>query len=153
MPSSFAATIATTAKASFTSNRSTSSTDQPAFSSNLRIAGTGAVVKRDGSCAWAALATTVATTGSPKRSATLRRVITSAAAPSEMEELFAAVMVPSGTKAGLSEGILSGRALPGCSSVSTSVSPPRPGTVTAAISRWKAPLAIAACARSSDRTA
>jgi hypothetical protein len=66
--------------------------------------------------------------------ATLARVSTKAAAPSEIDEEVAAVIVPSLAKAGLSEGILSGLPLPGASSVSTTVSPARLLTVTATIS-------------------
>ena len=53
-------------------------------------------------------------------------------------------------KAGLSVGILSGRPLPGCSSVSTTISPPRVLTVTATISPANAPVAMASWARRSD---
>jgi len=48
-------------------------------------------------------------------------VRTTAAAPSEIEEEVAAVIVPSFAKAGFSCGILSGRPRPGASSVSTLV--------------------------------
>ena len=153
MPNSCAAIIATTANASFTSNRSTSSTAHPAFSCTLRIAGTGAVANFAGSWAWAAVATTVAMIGKPCASATLRRVIINAAAPSETEEALAAVIVPSLTKAGLSDGIFSGFAFPGCSSVARIVSPSRPVAVTGTISLANAPLAIASFARLSDRIA
>jgi len=54
--------------------------------------------------------------------ASLARIMTSAAAPSEIELEFAAVTVPPSRKAGLSVGILSGRAFGGCSSVETSAS-------------------------------
>ena len=111
------------------------------------------MVNRPGAWAWAAVATTRASWRSPCAAATLARVITKAAAPSEMDEALAAVIVPSLAKAGLSEGIFSGFALLGCSSVSTTVAPPRPATVTGSISRAKAPPAIAAFARSSERIA
>src|SRR3546814_5706596 len=52
----------------------------------------------------------------PNRSATDWRVITSAAAPSEIDEALAAVIVPSLAKAGLSVGILAASTLAGCSS-------------------------------------
>ena len=55
----------------------------------------------------------------PSFSAAERRIITSAAAPSEIEEELAAVMVPPSRNAGLSVGILSGLALNGDSSTPT----------------------------------
>src|SRR5258706_15456168 len=55
--------------------------------------------------------------GGARRSAVERRIITRAAAPSEIELEFAAVTVPSLRKAGLRVGILSKLALKGCSSV------------------------------------
>ena len=61
--------------------------------------------------------------------------------------------MPSLRNAGLSVGILSSRALKGCSSRETTVSPPRPGTVTGAISQSKPPSWLAAWARSVDATA
>ncbi len=63
---------------------------------------------------------------------------------------LAAVIVPSLRNAGRSDGILSSFALRGPSSLSTTVSPPRPLTVTGAISSANAPLAAAACARLTD---
>ena len=93
------------------------------------------------------MATIRATGFSPLASASDWRVSTSAAAPSEIDELVAAVIVPSLAKAGFSVGILSGRPRPGASSVSTTVSPPRPWMVTGTISSSKAPLSIAALAR------
>jgi len=77
----------------------------------------------------------------------LPRVRTTAAAPSEIDELVAAVIVPSFEKAGFSCGILSGRPRPGASSVSTMVSPARLLMVTGTISSLKPPLSIAALAR------
>src|SRR3546814_910098 len=65
--------------------------------------------------------------------ATLARVMTSAAAPSDMDDALAAVIVPASAKAGFNKAIFSGLAFPGCSSVSTSISPPRPGTITGTI--------------------
>src|SRR3546814_8806737 len=82
--------------------------------------------------------------------ATLARVMTSAAAPSDMDDALAAVIVPASAKAGFNKAIFSGLAFPGCSSVSTSISPPRPGTITGTISRAKAPLEIAILARRSE---
>ena len=64
-----------------------------------------------------------------------------------MDELDAAVMVPSFLKAGLRLVTLSSRALPGLSSVSITVSPARVLTVTGAISAANAPDWMAACAR------
>ena len=77
----------------------------------------------------------------------MARIITSAAAPSLMLELLAAVMVPSFLNAGLSVGILSSLTLPGPSSMAITVSPARPLTVTGVISAAKAPMSVAACAR------
>ena len=54
----------------------------------------------------------------PSFSAIERRIITSAAPPSEIELELAAVMVPSFLNAGLSAGILSNLALNGDSSIS-----------------------------------
>ena len=110
------AIIATTAKASLTSNRSMSDADQPAFSIAFRIANTGAVVNRAGAWACAAWLTTRAIGGDAEPSGTLARVITRAAAPSEIDEALAAVIVPSFEKAGFSVGILATSPLPGCSS-------------------------------------
>jgi hypothetical protein len=78
----------------------------------------------------------------PLASAAAARQRTSAAAPSEIEEELAAVTVPPSRKAGFSCGIFSGRALPGCSSVSIRVSPLRDVTVTGATSASKAPLSM-----------
>jgi hypothetical protein len=115
--------------------------------------GTGAVVNNPGSCACDACATIRAIGLRPSFAAVLARISTSAAAPSEIDEELAAVTVPSLAKAGLSVGILSKRALPGCSSSRTTTSPPRSCTVTGAISRLNAPLVIASCARFKDCTA
>ena len=105
----------------------------------LSAAGTGAVGKRAGSWAWLAWPRMRARTGRPAARASLSRISTSAAAPSEIDEELAAVTVPSGRKAGFSVGIFSGRAVCGCSSSETSVAPPRALTVTGAISAAKAP--------------
>ena len=75
----------------------------------------------------------------PRFSASLSRIRTSAAAPSEIELELAAVTVPPSRKAGFSVGILSGRALGGCSSVATSVSDLPAFTLTGAISQAKSP--------------
>ncbi len=73
--------------------------------------------------------------------------MTSAAAPSEIDEELAAVTVPSLRKAGFSVGIFSRLALKGCSSLSMTVSPFLPDTVTGAISQAKPPLVFASLAR------
>ena len=80
------------------------------------------MVNQLGSCAWVAWPTTTASGARPRFSAVERRIITSAAAPSEIELEFAAVTVPSLRNAGLSVGIFSRFALKGCSSFSTNVS-------------------------------
>jgi hypothetical protein len=67
----------------------------------------GAVVNQPGSCACVEWPTTTARGDSPRFSALERRIITSAAAPSEIELELAAVTVPSLRNAGLSVGILS----------------------------------------------
>ena len=79
--------------------------------------------------------------------------MTSAAAPSEMDEALAAVIVPSGAKAGFNVGILDGSALSGCSSLVTVVVPLRPFTSTGVISRSKLPSSFASRARSSEAIA
>src|SRR5690606_2349185 len=131
--SSLSAIIATTAKASLISKRSTSSTDQPARFSAFCTAGTGAVVKSAGSWAWAPCPTTRATTFRPSFSATEARVITRAAAPSLIEEALAAVIAPSLAKAGFRLGIFAGSAFRGCSSALTVSTPLRPATSTGTI--------------------
>ena len=97
-------------------------------------AGTGAVVNHCGACEWLAWPRIRARGLRPFSSAVARLVTTSAAAPSEIDEAFAAVTVPSLAKAGFRCGIFSGRALPGCSSASIRVSPLRVVTVTGVIS-------------------
>ncbi|MNQ93888.1 hypothetical protein D3C85_1093760 [compost metagenome] len=59
------ASMLTMAKASFTSNKSTSSTDQPTRASNLSMAPTGALVNSAGRAAWLWYPTTLASTGKP----------------------------------------------------------------------------------------
>ncbi len=110
----------------------------------MNLAGSWLLVAQD---------TILAATAKPCASATLALVTTKAAAPSEMDEAFAAVIVPSFANAGFSVGILSGFALPGCSSISTTVVPPRPATSTATISDAKAPDEIASFARVRERSA
>ena len=142
--------IGTTAKASFTSQRSTSSTDQPIFASSFCVAGTGAVVNRFGACAWLACPMIRARDGP---SVAPSQAITRADAPSDMLDAFAAVTVPFSRKAGLSLGILSGRAALGCSSESTTISDLRDRTVTGAISRANPPPFCAAIALERDVSA
>ena len=143
MPRSLAAAIATTAKASLISKRSTSSTLQPTLSSSLRIAGIGAVVYQAGSWLWVAWALISARIGRPSRSACERRVRTSAAAPSALAEALAAVIVPSARNAGFRVGIFSGETFSG---MLVGVDQPiaaLAGTGTGAISAVKAPSSIA----------
>jgi hypothetical protein len=68
------------------------------------MAPTGAVVNRPGSWAKVLWPTTVATGLSPSFAAVEARIMTSAAAPSEIDEELAAVTVPSLRKAGLRPG-------------------------------------------------
>ena len=149
-------TIGTTAKASFTSHRSTSSTAQPTLLSRSRTAGTGAVVNHFGACAHVACPTMRARAVNPWACAALSEASTKAAAPSDMDEAFAAVTVPPLRNAGLSKGILSARARPGCSSWHRGAAAlPRwlPRAGTAVISRAKAPLFCASSAFASERKA
>ena len=147
------AIIGTMAKASLTSHRSTSSGVQPAFFSAFCRAKTGAVVNRLGSWAWAAWATTRAMGVRPRAWAVDWRIITRAAAPSEMEAAEAAVIVPSLPKAGFRLGILDGSDLVGCSSRSTTTTPLRVLTSTGVISASKSPLSWARLARPALSTA
>src|SRR5690606_26963678 len=150
MPSSRMGAMATTEKASLTSNRSTSSAFQPTLSSRLRIALTGAVVNHSGSWENVAWPTILAIGSSPSLAALSALVSTVAAAPSEMLEELAAVTVPSLRKAGRRPGILDTSERPGCSSVSYSTSPLRVDTLTGTISSLNAPDSIAAFARFTD---
>ena len=85
-------------------------------------------------------------------------ISTSAAAPSEMLDALAAVMVPSLMNAGFSVGILSSLAFGGCSSLPISVSPAfpfhrdrchfppeRPAIAMAACARFSESMAYASC--------
>ena len=122
MPRSRMAIMATQAKASLTSNRSTSSTLQPAFSSALSIAPTGAVVNLAGSCAWAAWATMRATGFRPEASAT--RLAGQDQGGGAVRDRGG---VGGGDRAVLGEGGLAASGscraspLPGCSSLATTV--------------------------------
>ena len=145
--------MVTTAKASLISQKSTLSTRQPAFASSLSMAPTGAVGKRAGTWACVVWPTMRASGDRPSFSAVEARISTSAAAPSEIDDEFAGVTVPSFLKAGFRVGILSMLALNGCSSRSTVTSPFFPATVTGAISQAKLPSLLAAWARVSERIA
>jgi hypothetical protein len=127
------AAIGTAAKASLISNRSTSLAFQPVFLNSFCIAPIGAVVNRFGSCAWVAWPTMRAIGVRPSSLAVDSRIMTSAAAPSLIDDDEAAVTVPSFLKAGRSDGILSTLAFSGPSSFSMTVSPRRLATVTGAI--------------------
>ena len=92
---------------------------------------------------------------SPARSAYSADVTTTAAAPSEIWDAVPAVIVPSLPKAGLSLARVSA-VVPGrmpSSSVTSSGSPPRCGTGTAAISAANRPFLAAAAARWWDMAA
>ncbi len=117
------------------------------------MAPTGAVVNQPGSWACVDWPTTTASGFRPSLSAVERRIITSAAAPSEIELELAGVTVPSFLKAGFSVGILSSWAFSGCSSRSMTVSPFLPATVTGATSQEKVPSLMACCARVVERMA
>ena len=79
-----------------------------------------------------------------------RRIITSAAAPSEIEDEFAAVTVPSLRKAGLSVGIFSRLALNGCSSFSMNFSSLPTLIASGVVSQANQPSLFAFCARWSE---
>ena len=142
------AAIVTAANASLTSQRSTSLTFQPVFFSTFWIAPTGAVVNMFGAWAWTLWPTILAIGFAPRRAAVDSRIRTSAAAPSEMLDEVAAVIVPSFLNAAFRPGILSSLALNGCSSNLMTVSPDLPGIVTGAISQAKLPSSLAFFERS-----
>ena len=71
----------------------------------------------------------------PRRAASAADISTVAAAPSEIDDDDAAVTVPSLRNAGLSVAIFARSTVNGVSSLSTTVSPLRPLTVTGVISR------------------
>src|SRR4029077_9162549 len=147
------AAMATTAKASLISNRSTSATLQPADFSTLFTAATGAIVNHSGASALLAQATSRATGLSPLSFAVAALESTSAAAPSEIEEDEAAVTVPLAAKAGLSCGILEMSQVPGVSSRATTVTPLRPLTSIGATSASTSPASSARSARRTDSAA
>ena len=94
--------MATTANASLISKRSVDPASQPVFSKSLRIAPTGAVVNHCGSCECVAYPAMRASGAAPRRVAAESLIMTSAAAPSEMELELAGVTVPSFLNAGFS---------------------------------------------------
>ena len=106
------AAMATTAKASFTSNKSTSATVQPTFSSTFLIAPTGAVVNQAGSCAWLLCPWITANGLEPRALASACSSNITAAAPSEIELEVAAVTLPPLANTGLSVGIFPYRPCP-----------------------------------------
>ena len=102
-PSSFIIATAWTANASFSSIKSTSLSDQPAFRNTLRIASTGAIITNAGSIPEVAWATMRAIGSTPNSRARSDDVTTSAEAPSLTPGAFPAVTVPpSFLNAGLS---------------------------------------------------
>jgi hypothetical protein len=105
-------------------------------------------VNQFGACACTLVPTMRATGLAPRRAAVDSRIRTSAAAPSEMLDDVAAVIVPSFLNAGLRPGILSSLALNGCSSNLITVSPALPGIDTGAISHAKLPSSFAFFERS-----
>ena len=117
------------------------------------MAPTGATVNHSGSREKVAWATSVATGVRPRLRASLWRISTSAAAPSEIDDEVAAVTVPSFTKAGRRLGIFDGSTLKGLSSRSTTTSPLRPGMVTGTVSQAKLPSSLAVRARREDSRA
>ncbi|MCY1244138.1 hypothetical protein D9M72_571970 [compost metagenome] len=114
---------------------------------SLAMASTGAVVNQPGACACVVWPSMRAIGCRPSCFAVDARIITSAEAPSLIDDDDAAVMVPSLANAGLSDGILSSLMRRGPSSVSITVSPPLPDTVTGTISQRKSPFSVACCAR------
>src|SRR5271156_5716642 len=95
--------IAATAKASFNSTRSTSSSrSQPVFASSFSTASTGAIITHFGSTPLTACATMRAIGCLPKRAAFFSLVTITAAAPSFVPGAFPAVTVPSFLNAGFS---------------------------------------------------
>src|SRR4051794_18956967 len=145
---------ATTAKASFSSQRSTSPTFQPTLPSRRSMAAAGAVVNHCGSWAWLETPTMRARGLHPRDSAVSAPASTSAAAPSLIGGALPAVMVPSFWKAGRSDGSLSGSPFVGVSSSMTRRGGPfRCGTSTGTISPLNFPSAWARRARRNDSAA
>jgi hypothetical protein len=138
--------MVTTAKASLISQRSTLSTLQPFFASSFFMAPTGAVVNRPGSWAKVLWPTRVATGLAPSFAAVEARIMTSAAAPSEIDEELAGVTVPSLRKAGFRPGSFP-VGLEGLLVLVDITSPFLPDTVTGAISQAKLPSVLACLER------
>src|SRR5688500_4253152 len=149
-PCSFIAAIVTTAKASLISYKSTCLAVQLIFSKSLRMAPTGAVVNQPGSCACVEWPTTTARGARPRFSAVERRIMTRAAAPSDIELEFAAVTVPSRLKAGFKVGIFARFALKGCSSISMNFSSLPTLMASGVSSQANEPSLLAFCARVSE---
>ncbi|MNJ59027.1 hypothetical protein D3C77_546900 [compost metagenome] len=120
---------------------------------SLSMAPIGAVGNSAGVSAKAAWPWITANGLRPCFSACERRISTSAAAPSEIELALAAVTVPPSRNAGLSWGILSRRALGGCSSSLIRRCSLPTVTSTGTISLAKLPSLIACCARVSEAMA
>ncbi len=120
----------------------------PAFERALGSALAGATVNHSGSKAASAYPLMVASGLRPRDFAFSALIRTNAAAPSLIEEAFAAVTVPSLVKAGLNAGILSINTLLYSSSVLKIIgSPLRCGIVTGTISPENFPASQAALAR------
>src|SRR5210317_1058573 len=113
----------------------------------------GAVVNQAGSWANAEWAITRAIGFTPRRVASDSAIITTAAAPSDIDDEVAAVTVPSFLNAGRNVVILSILTLPGVSSSDTVTSPRRELIVTGAISSANEPSATARFARVADSVA
>jgi hypothetical protein len=148
--SSFTNAIVTTAKASFTSNRSIWESGTSAFSSAFFAANAGAVVNHSGSWAWEAKETIRPSGFAPVSCATASVARRSAAAPSLIFEEFAAVTVPSFWNAGFREPIFSSFSsgvANGSSSRSTTTVPFFPSMETGTISARKSPESFARRAR------
>ena len=117
------------AKASLISKRSTSSNCQPNSLIRLLIAPTGAMVNCDGCMEWVQWPTIRASGSVLSRLSFEVRIKEDA--PSEIDDEFAAVIVPSTLKAGRNDEILSSFALPGCSSSQTVSLPISIGLISA----------------------
>ena len=127
MPHPAMASMLTMANASFTSNRSTSSTDQPTRASNLSMAPTGGTGKTPPAGGVTLVTHYPWPAPAIRAGSVLAPCSTRAAAPSEMELALAAVMVPCLLKAGLEAADLSGLACPVCSSSASSRHGGQPG--------------------------
>ena len=122
--------------------------DRPIFLRTRLIASIGAIVNHSGASAAPADATMRQSGCSPSDLAWSSAITTTAAAPSLHEGELPTVRMPFSWNAGLSVRILPNSALFGSSSSTTTTAAPfRCGTSTGAISRLKAPDAIASFAR------